>query len=90
VLLLWVLAAAVRSCTANLWHGCSSEQLCLAAWLLFYIIGAMLSGDINDNRWLFALISLALEAPHWAPKRATAAGGRPRAAVSGRALCAAK
>jgi O-antigen ligase len=38
----------------------SSESVCLFSLLIFCCVQAQISGDINDNRWLFALMSLAI------------------------------
>lgn len=69
-LLLAAFASAVRSSLGSFRRVRSPERACLLAVLLFYGMQAQISGDINDNRWLFATLGLAL-----------ALSGRPRPAV---------
>lgn len=44
-------------------HMTSATGRAVFALLVFFLLNAMVSGDINDNRFLFALVALALALP---------------------------
>jgi O-antigen ligase len=79
IALVVVLVAALRRAR---WHMTSATGRAVFALLMFFLLNAMVSGDINDNRFFFALVAIALALPRrgeaWGEGRGTADPGEPQ------------
>lgn len=59
---IWMLLTALRRVIRIAVHSRQTELVGIAALFIFMIILALVSGEINDSRWLFVLLPLAFTA----------------------------
>jgi hypothetical protein len=67
VLFAVVVLRALRVAFTVSWTTALPEHACFAGWFVFLLFAACISGDVNDNRLLFALIPIALNFRHYQP-----------------------